>query len=107
MERFEYESKMKLYNLIAKHQRSNVIFLSGDVHYAIPTASFCQATTGGYRIPEFTSSGMTHTEADFVLFGKEILHFITHSTYTIHPPLVELNYGLIEIKKNKIKVMIK
>lgn len=31
---FEWPSKKKLFDLITKHQKSGVILLSGDVHFA-------------------------------------------------------------------------
>ena len=34
MEKYQWTSKYRLYGLINKHQKSNVVFLSGDVHLA-------------------------------------------------------------------------
>jgi phosphodiesterase/alkaline phosphatase D-like protein len=45
-EAFEWPNKIKLFDLIAKHERSNVMFLSGDVHYGRPFFSACEALTG-------------------------------------------------------------
>jgi len=69
-ETYSYYSKKKVYDLIRANKRSGVIFLTGDVHYAIPTASACKdAIGGGYKVPEFVSSGLTHTDQDFLPFA--------------------------------------
>jgi phosphodiesterase/alkaline phosphatase D-like protein len=61
---------MKVYDLIRANKRSGVIFLTGDVHYAIPTTSACKdAIGGGYKVPEFVSSGLTHTDHSFLPFA--------------------------------------
>jgi alkaline phosphatase D len=59
-EQFEWPSKEKIYNLITKYQKNNVVFLSGDVHYANAYHTPCEALTG-YNVLDYTSSGMTHT----------------------------------------------
>jgi hypothetical protein len=46
-ETYSYYSKNKLYDLIRANKRSGVIFLTRDVHYAIPTASACKDAIGG------------------------------------------------------------
>ena len=59
-ETFEWPSKERLYYLIDKYQKSNVVFLTGDVHYGNRYQTPCEALTG-YTLAEFCSSGMTHT----------------------------------------------
>lgn len=60
MEKFEWDDKERLLSLIRKHQKSGVVYLTGDIHQAIFMESACASLSNGYAIPEFTSSGMTH-----------------------------------------------
>ena len=59
-EGFKWKNKKTLFNLIRKHKKSGAMFLSGDVHFANRYQTPCESLTG-YTLPEFTSSGMTHT----------------------------------------------
>jgi hypothetical protein len=58
-ESFREESREKLLNLLAKHKRSGVVFLSGDIHYTQMNQLMCPSVYG-YTIPEFASSGLSH-----------------------------------------------
>ena len=51
-------------------EKDGVVFLTGDVHFGIMSQSPCAAFTG-YHIPEITSSGMTHIDADLLIFSPE------------------------------------
>ena len=53
-------------------EKDGVVFLTGDVHYGLMSQSPCAALTG-YHIPEITASGMTHTDADWMILGPETL----------------------------------
>ena len=92
--------------LIKKHEKSGVLFFSGDVHYAQLFTSKCSSLTG-YVIPEVCSSGMTHVLTD--------VYFNILNTIEVHTPrqfkdsemIADFNYATIEIEKaeqNDIKV---
>jgi hypothetical protein len=48
----------------------------------------------GYKIPEFTSSGMTYPAGKFH-FSSEIIRFISDDTYSSNIAYDKENYGLI------------
>jgi hypothetical protein len=68
---------MRLMNLIQKHKKSGVIFLSGDVHFGQMYTSKCASLTG-YVIPEMCSSGLTHIYTD--------LYFNIKNSVSYHTP---------------------
>lgn len=80
---FPMERK-RLFDLIKKTSAEGVIFLSGNVHYAEISAS----DEGPYRIHDFTSSGMTHSNPDYARM---------RNMRRLAGPFYELNFGLIEI----------
>ena len=55
-------AKTRILEIIVKHEKSGVVFLSGDVHWAQIFSMNCTSYTG-YNIYEFCSSGLTHTLA--------------------------------------------
>ena len=83
---------------------SNVAFLSGDVHFALNTESVCKSLTGGYKIPEFTSSGLSHTFAPWMVFGHEIAALFPLPIYSKSLIFGDLNYGQISINSSKSTV---
>ncbi len=52
-------AKKQILDLIYKYQKSGVILLTGDVHYAQLFHTNCTSYTG-YNLPELCSSGLTH-----------------------------------------------
>jgi len=50
-----------VFALLEKHEVSNVVIVSGDVHYAQIYANTCSSIGGQNSVWEFTSSGMSHT----------------------------------------------
>ena len=60
-EKLRWENKERLFQIINKHSKDGVVFLSGDVHWAELSQTTCASLTSGYIVPEFTSSGLTHT----------------------------------------------
>ena len=80
VERLGWINKIKLFKLLKKN---GIIFISGDVHYSLISQSPCSSQTG-YRIPEFTSSGMTHCELEFagMVFPAELYTLMQNPLYS-------------------------
>ena len=86
-----------------------MIILSGDVHYANRYQTPCEALTG-YTLPEFTSSGMTHTCRTWMdLWIPGTLRWHQDPLYTTEDIMAEYNFGdiLIDTKNNEVTVSIK
>jgi phosphodiesterase/alkaline phosphatase D-like protein len=92
--------------LIEKHKKSNVIFLSGDVHYSQGYLSVCKGRIG-YKIPEYTSSGLSHTIGTWVPLLKHLAQIITDPIYSDEKPIVDFNYGEITVNKTHAHIEIK
>ena len=72
-EKFAYKNRVKLFEFISSLEIDGIALISGDVHYGLMSESPCSAKTG-YKIPEITASGMTHTDPDFgMTLGPESL----------------------------------
>ncbi|MEP4076293.1 alkaline phosphatase D family protein [Haloferula sp.] len=65
-------------------ETNGVVLLSGNVHFA----EISQVTDGAYPLTELTSSGMTHIEE---IYGK------APNKFRLGEPLIDLNFGLVEI----------
>jgi hypothetical protein len=92
LEKFEWKNKKKLFDLLYKHRLSNVILLSGDVHFAAVALPPC-----GLFTPDFTSSGLTHA-IGYVPFGHETVSLFQSALYgSTIDPISSLNYGFISI----------
>ena len=101
-ELFNWPNKEKLYNIIRKHEKSNVILLSGDVHFAKRYQTPCESLTG-YSVPEYTSSGMTHSLGATVSFGigslaEAVLDLYSNPIYGPELFMFDFNFGKIVIK---------
>ncbi len=85
------QSQKKLYNLLATYKTPGVLLLSGDIH----VGEISKSTEAGtpYPLFEFTSSGLTHTNAFFNLKNKYRM-FLLRQT----------NFGLIDITRNQDNV---
>ena len=66
---FGPQSLDKLYDLIAKHQVSNVLLLTGDVHNAQIIDNGCESLCG-VKLVEVTSSGLSEEEAWWSTYFK-------------------------------------
>lgn len=105
------ESKLQMMSLLIKHKRSGVIFLSGDVHMAEAFQVPCSSEALGYSIPEYTSSGITHS-GEPVFFKEDFRKFAIPDTFNnvdflgtsiifskgVEDRYVANNVGLIEVK---------
>ena len=75
--------RQRLFDLLGK--TNGVVLLSGNVHFA----EISQLSEGpAYPLTELTSSGMTHIEE---IYGK------APNRFRMGQPLIELNFGLVEI----------
>ena len=75
--------RQRLVDLLGK--TNGVILLRGNVHFA----EISQLSDGpAYPLTELTSSGMTHIEE---LYGK------APNRFRLGQPLIELNFGLVEV----------
>lgn len=92
--------------MIAKHKKSGVILLSGDVHFAQFYSTYCESLTG-YEVPELTSSGLTHHVNSFFKIADRVLNMVTPRFWNTSEILMDFNFGLIEITKQGADVEVK
>jgi len=96
-EGFEWPNKVKLFERIRQNKISNIILLSGDVHFSNTYHSACDALIG-YGLIEYTSSGMSHSIDSFktplVREGIESLHDPIYGTTRM---VTKYNYGEIYV----------
>lgn len=53
---------------------TNIIILSGDVHYAEILRDDCSAHIHGYPLKEWTSSGLSHSDGEYPYIGSLPFH---------------------------------
>jgi len=91
-------SRNKLIETIRKLKRSGVVLLSGDVHYSEMMEYPCPQRVG-YKLHEFTSSGLTHHMSGYNLpYGGELVNAI--APYTFNTPNARFlyeNFGVLRI----------
>ncbi len=85
-----------MFDLINKHEKSGVILLSGDVHFAQFYDTKCKSLTG-YNVPELTTSGMSHHVDSFLKFGHKWLPMVTPKFWASSDIIVDYNFGLIKV----------
>lgn len=82
-------------------QYPRVIFLSGDVHFS--EVNCYNATSTGYPLYEFTSSGLTHS-CSASLLPSEVCHWtlknVVASRYRVSKVVTNLSFGSIAIDWN-------
>jgi hypothetical protein len=102
-EAFNWRNKEVIFEVLAKNQKSGVIFLSGDVHFAQFYSSNC-ALENGYVYHEFTSSGLSHTQDNFQ-FGTHLdLSLLQNPFWTSSDLSLSINFGQLEISEDKISL---
>ncbi len=74
--------RQRLFDLLARYQVSNLIFISGDTHWG----ELSEATINGTKWIELTSSGLTETWKD-----------ISPNIHRISEGYAQANYGIIEV----------
>lgn len=75
-EHFEWPSKKFMLDLISKHKKNGVLFLSGDVHFAQFYHMNCESVVG-YNLTEMTTSGLTHHAAGLLPISNYVMDFTT------------------------------
>ncbi len=80
-EKLKWGSKHEILKIINKYEKSGVIMLSGDVHFAEIYHMNCKSISG-YDIHEVTSSGMTHSNSFFGK-GAMVIESITHKFWNV------------------------
>ncbi len=76
--------RRRLFDLVGETDASGVILLSGNVHFS----ELSVTDEGPYRLVDFTSSGLTHVNAQY---PKAL------NRYRVAGPFVETNFGLAVI----------
>ena len=64
---------------------TNIIILSGDVHYAEILRDDCSAHIHGYALKEWTSSGLSHSDGEYPYIGAIPYHlglYLAPPTYS-------------------------
>ena len=77
--------RQRLFDLIHGAGAEGVLLLSGNVHFA----ELSRVESGGLTLYDFTSSGLTHVNEAYPA---------VENPYRVGEPVVELNFGLIEIE---------
>eukprot|EP00352_Strombidinopsis_acuminata_P001820 CAMPEP_0176385718 /NCGR_PEP_ID=MMETSP0126-20121128/35372_1 /TAXON_ID=141414 ORGANISM="Strombidinopsis acuminatum, Strain SPMC142" /NCGR_SAMPLE_ID=MMETSP0126 /ASSEMBLY_ACC=CAM_ASM_000229 /LENGTH=159 /DNA_ID=CAMNT_0017752243 /DNA_START=295 /DNA_END=774 /DNA_ORIENTATION=- len=98
MESFGNRGKERLFELINKHQKSNVVLMSGDIHFSQFFATQCSSLTG-YQIIELTTSGMTHNDPPII---HPVIYFWTPTFFTLSDMYAKFNYGTIALYKEPL-----
>ena len=76
--------RSRLFELIASTGAEGVVLLSGNVHFSEVSST----DEGPYRLHDFTASGLTHVNEGYAE---------APNPYRVAGPVVEINFGLIEI----------
>lgn len=112
LDEFEPFNKKRLFQIVrkmkdAKKDLSKLILLSGDVHFSQFYFNPCDSETGGVKLIELTSSGMTHSAWTQLYCPTAFIEVINPDTWTtdkdtqVRSPIVnELNFGLLEFSPN-------
>ena len=73
--------------------------LSGDVHLGQLYKAQCTSFTGQNLLPEVTSSGLSHTQADFFPAPRGNFPFLSDKEAVDSEIFMEYNYGVLDIQK--------
>ena len=73
------------------------------MHFAQFYTTKCSSLTGGYAVPELTSSGLTHSAKSQFKCPTELLEFFTPDFWQTSSIVNEMNYGIIDIVKREEK----
>jgi hypothetical protein len=58
----------------------------------------CKSYTG-YKVLDFTTSGMTHTIPNIVDIGSKFISAMTNDLYEESPAFADFNFGLLKINR--------
>jgi hypothetical protein len=91
-ESWYYNSRKRLFDLIARTKKSGVVILSGDIHCAQLLKTFCTLPKIGYDLYEITSSGLSHYFRPSVF-----IEYFLPSDYNIIPTIASYNFAKIDL----------
>lgn len=102
VETFEWPNKSRIYELLKKHEVSNAVFISGDVHMGQIYQNRCSSLTGQQNLLEVCSSGLTHAVSFYVPFSARNFNLFGADFWKLSEPWVERNYGVLEISSDLV-----
>ena len=73
--------------------------ISGDVHLGQLYKAQCPGLAGQNILPEITSSGLSHTQADFFPTPKGNMRFLADKEALDSEIYMEYNYGILDVAK--------
>jgi len=88
------DSMNKFFNMIAESQRSGIVLVSGDVHYAEILTHPCPERVGYKNFYEISSSGLTHSATE----AKGIDHVVPNTYSTHKDRYFGKNFGMIKFE---------
>lgn len=71
------DTKLRIYELLAKYNKNGVFVISGDIHEATIGQDRCTNEILGYPIYDITSSSLTHSHEDLIEWISENLFDIS------------------------------
>jgi hypothetical protein len=99
------KSRKRLFDIIGKTKKSGVMLLSGDVHFAEISKTFCTLPEVGYDLFEITSSGMTH------YVPKTLCDIVLNNDYQVTDSVHDYNFAKFEFdwgsKRDDSSVVVK
>ena len=100
VENFRWKNREKLFATLRANEADNVVLLSGDVHLGQIYKAQCPQFTGQSLLPEITSSGLSHTQADFFPHpaGNMRMFSTPETTELASEIFLGYNYGNLLIK---------
>jgi len=88
------DSMNKFFNTIAESQRSGIVLVSGDVHYAEILTHPCPERVGYKNFYEVSSSGLTHSATE----AKGIDHVVPNTYSTHKDRYFGKNFGMLKLE---------
>jgi phosphodiesterase/alkaline phosphatase D-like protein len=96
IESFTWKNKSKLLTVLRENEVTNYVLGSGDIHMAQSMKDECSSLSGLNNLWEFTSSGLTHTQATLIPGATGNMLFFT-PLYTQSEALFDKNYGIFDV----------
>ena len=97
LEDFKGVNRMRLFNLLKENKSESVVFISGDVHSAQTFANECTSYTGQKILPEFTSSGLSHTLHEMLPTLDLVFNILTPPESVTSQLFIANNYGSFDV----------
>lgn len=93
LDSWSFEGRKRFMELLEKTEKSGVVILSGDVHFAEFLKTNCIHPRLGYHLYEITSSGLSHFDEHMSFF----IDFVLPRDYSILNAVYDYNYGFVEL----------